>query len=259
MIAVAVLIFPALLGFCAGFELPTLVAAESSKPHVVMLVAENEYQTQTTLPLFAQHHLQAYRTTFVFAEPQDDNRLVGIEAVELADVLLISVRRRTLPPEQLDVIRRYVAAGKPVIGIRTASHAFCLRQQDPPPGRAAWPEFDRQVFGGNYTNHHGNSLQATVSLEDQVLQRSPRLLRGLESTGPFAAGGSLYRVSPLADGSVVLLIGRVHSASPEPVAWTYRRADGGKSFYTSLGHADDFGGEFLPRLLVNALEWSTEE
>ena len=53
----------------------------------------------------------------------------------------------------------------------------------------------------------------------------------------------------------VLLEGVVEGHAPEPVAWTFRRADGGKSFYTSLGHVNDFHGPILPPLLLNAIEW----
>ena len=242
----------------AVFLFPAWAQAQTPGPHVVMLVAEREYNTHETLPAFAKEFLADYRTTFVFEDGDDRNRFLGIEAVESADVLIVSVRRRTLPREQLDVIRRYVAAGKPVIGIRTASHAFSLRNKEPPQGKAAWPEFDGQVFGGNYTNHYGNALKATVTVAEPKAKPAGRLLRGLETTEPFAAGGSLYRVSPLAAGTTVLLVGQVEGESPEPVAWTYRRADGGASFYTSLGHADDFRGAVLPRMLVNAIAWSVE-
>jgi hypothetical protein len=119
-----------------------------------------------------------------------------------------------------------------------------------------WPEFDRQVFGGNYTNHYGNELKAMVSVVDPPPAASEVLLNGIELTQPRASGGSLYRVSPLAPGTGVLLVGRVSGQPPEPVAWTFRRADGGKSFYTSLGHVDDFRGPLLPQLLVNAIDWS---
>lgn len=230
--------------------------ADAPQPHVVMLVAEREYNTDQTLPVFARQHLnEDYQSTFVFADPKDANRLVGIEAVKSADVLLVSVRRRTLTKAQLDVVREYVAAGKPVIGIRTASHAFCLRNQTPPEGRVAWPEFDQQVFGGNYSNHYGNALKTTVALAPIPQGHGSAVLRGLESTQPFTAGGSLYRVSPLSSGTTVLLTGRVDGKPSEPVAWTFRRKDGGKSFYTSLGHVEDFKGDVLPSLLVNAIDW----
>jgi len=244
------------LVFCA---ISTSALADAPKPHVVMLIAEREYQTDQTLPVFAKQFLdESYRTTFVSADPDDPNRLVDIAAVKSADVLMVSVRRRTLTEDQLDVVRGYITSGKPVIGIRTASHAFSLRNAEPPEGRAGWPEFDAEVFGGNYSNHHGNSLKVIVTREKPSAEPT-RLLRGLESTAPFIAGGSLYVVSPLAGGTQVLFTGRVEGKPPEPVAWTYQRADGGKSFYTSLGHVDDFRGEVLPKLLVNAIAWCLEK
>ena len=54
---------------------------------------------------------------------------------------------------------------------------------------------------------------------------------------------------------LLVLEGVVEGHAPEPVAWTFLRTDGGKSFYTSLGHVDDFRGPVLPRLLLNAIEW----
>ena len=38
--------------------------------------------------------------------------------------MVVSARRRVLPKGQLDALRKFVAEGKPVVGIRTASHAF---------------------------------------------------------------------------------------------------------------------------------------
>lgn len=242
------------------FVLCSLSARGDSAPHIVVLVAEREYETEKTLPAFAEKHLQEYRTTFVFESPEDRNALVGLDAIETADLLVVSVRRRTLPASQLDSIRNYVSSGRPVIGIRTASHAFCLRNQDPPEGRAAWPEFDRQVFGGNYTNHHGNALKATVRLVEHRTGRiASRLLEGLQQVDSFTAGGSLYQVSPLAKGATVVMTGRVEGSMPEPVAWTFSRADGGKSFYTSLGHVDDFQGDVFPVLLRNAVAWAVTD
>lgn len=69
-------------------------------------------------------------------------------------MLLVSVRRRFPLAAQLQVVREFVDSGRPVVGIRTASHAFA--GQSPPPGHAAWNEFGPQVFGGNYRGHHGN-------------------------------------------------------------------------------------------------------
>lgn len=232
---------------------------EGGKPHVVMLIGEQEYETDKSLPVFAREHLQQFRTTLVFADPSDRNQFPGIQAVKTADVLIVSVRRRTLPKEQLDIVRSYVGSGKPIIGIRTASHAFTLRNQEPSAGLDSWPEFDKVVFGGNYTNHYGNDLKVTLVAVGNLSDQSASLMDGIEINDQLEAGGSLYRVSPLSAGTQVLINGKVSGHDPEPVAWTFQREDGGKSFYTSLGHVDDFRGHLLPHLLDNVIAWSLDK
>ena len=67
----------------------------------------------------------------------------------------------------------------------------------------------------------------------------------------------LYKSQPLADGATALLFGRVGERQPhEPVAWTYVRADGGRVFYTCLGHPDDFKLADVERLLMQAIDWA---
>ena len=65
----------------------------------------------------------------------------------------------------------------------------------------------------------------------------------------------MYCVSPLEEEADVVVEGVVEGHAPVPVAWTFRRADGGKSFYTSLGHIEGCGGGVVPHLLSNAIEW----
>ena len=226
---------------------------DSKRPHVVMLVAEREYATMRSLKEFAQEHDKTCRATIVAEDPDDRNSLVGLECLQNADLLLVSVRRRTLPDEQLDQIRKFVASGKPVIGIRTASHAFSLRNRQPPDGSAVWQDFDQMVFGGNYTNHHGNDLQVELSAVETGSNHP--IMKGINSSRRYLSSSSLYRVSPLLAKTEVLMRGRVKGHASEPVAWTFRRADGGKSFYTSLGNTEDFKGDVLPLLLVNAISW----
>ncbi len=233
------------------------VFQHDTRPHVVFLIGEKEYRTNETLPRFALEQLgKDYRVSFVFADTTDRNQFPGIKALEDADILFVSVRRRTPPPEQLDVVRQHVAAGKPVVGIRTASHAFTLRGKPAPAGLASWPEFDAQIFGGNYSNHHGNKLIATVNIIPE--HAGHPILDGV-ATAAFTSGGSLYVVTPLAAGTSPLLMGRVAGHGPEPMAWTFTRADGGRSFYTSLGYPDDFQTPAFVRILKNAIDWVAEE
>lgn len=75
---------------------------------------------------------------------------------------------------------------------------------------------------------------------------------GIES---LRIGGSLYKVAPLHAKCVPLMNAQVDGKPVEPIAWTFERADGGKSFYTSLGHEKEFEQECFVRLLENAIQW----
>ncbi|GIW98187.1 MAG: hypothetical protein KatS3mg111_1520 [Pirellulaceae bacterium] len=223
--------------------------------HLVMLIAEDEYGTEETLPDFAARHLgQHFRVTTLYGSQQERHRIVGSQAIDEADVLLISIRRRALPEEDLERIRRFVAAGKPMIGIRTASHAFSLRGQEPPPGHAVWETFDPDVWGGHYAGHHANDLTCRVVPGEGDALEHP-IVKAAQVAG-FPAGGSLYRVSPLEPGAGVLAWGMAAGVDPQPVAWTFVRRDGGRSFYTSLGHPRDFDTAEFPALLAAAIHWT---
>ncbi|MEZ6128286.1 MAG: ThuA domain-containing protein [Planctomycetaceae bacterium] len=223
------------------------------RKHLVVLCAEQEYRTRESLPRFAREHLgHDFRVTFVWDDTADRNSLPGIEAVADADVLLISVRRRTLPAEQLKFVRDFVAAGKPVIGIRTASHAFCLRGKEPPADLENWTTFDKEIFGGNYTNHHGSGPKTTVTRPAELSPSAAEIIRDID-VRKLVGNGSLYKVSPLTDSTSPVLLGSIPNAAREPVAWFNKRSDGGTSFYTSLGHIEDFANVEFQKLLKNVL------
>jgi type 1 glutamine amidotransferase len=240
----------AILAALAG----TLHAADARKK-LVMLIAEPEYQTATTLPEFAAKFLEKdYRVVIVSGTPgANEMSFDHIEEVASADLLLVSVRRRTPPVAELDVVRRYVAAGKPVVGIRTASHAFALgKGQKLGEGQADWPQWDEQVLGGNYGNHHPKSPPIAVAALDA---KNP-ILRGVKV--PFTSESTLYRNTPLRAGAHALISGTIPNQPTEPLAWTFKRADGGKTFYTSLGSPTDFQNESFTRLLKNGIDWAAK-
>lgn len=222
------------------------------RPHLAIIMAEDEYRTNETLPQYALNPLGKYfRVTLIHGSARERNDIPGLDAVKQADALLISVRRRVLPEAEMKILKEFAAAGKPVIGIRTASHAFSLRQAEPPAGFADWPELDAEVFGGNYHNHYGNELVSTV----HVAQIDHPILAGLPG-GNFRQGGSLYKTAPLKAGTTILMTGTVENEAPEPVAWTFVRENGGRSFYTSLGHVDDFKNPVFQTLLLNGIQWT---
>ena len=96
--------------------------------------AKKEYNTAQTLPAFAETDLKplGYRITIIRDEDADKNNFPGlIPALRQADLLFLSVRRRTPPIAQLDAVRAYLASGRPLAGIRTACHSFLLLRAEP--------------------------------------------------------------------------------------------------------------------------------
>lgn len=229
---------------------------------IVMLIGDDEYKTEVTLPAFAETDLKPIDldVTIIHADPKDKNQFPGMaEALKNADLVLVSVRRRTPPKEQLDALKAHVAAGKPLVGIRTASHAWSVRDKKQvealeKQGLATWDQFDADVLGGNYTNHHGNNLKSTISLIDGA--GSHAILRGV-NVAEVPSNGSLYKVSPLAPSTTSLLLGTIPDQKPEPVAWTNLSGEKkARVFYTSLGHAQDFENPAFRKLLQNGVLWS---
>lgn len=230
--------------------------ANDKRPEIAIVINEPEYQTAETLTQFAESHLRRdHRLRFFYGSEADNNLFPSIESIADADLMILSVRRRTPPKEQLNAFRAFIAAGKPVIAIRTSSHPFHLRNQQPAGGYTDWPSFDADVVGGNYTNHYGNESVAAISMIPQ--QTGHPILKGV-AVEPFAAGGSLYKVSPLSSKATPLLIGRIDGQTPEPVAWTYIRNDSGRTFYTSLGAVKDFENPSFTTMLRNAVDWALE-
>jgi nicotinamidase-related amidase/type 1 glutamine amidotransferase len=234
--------------------------AADRRPRVVIVMAEPEYKTDRTLPEFAAKELgKDFRVSLIFGSQTDRADLPGLESIADADAILVSVKRRPLKPEQMKLLRDYVARGKPVLGIRTASHAFSLRGKQPPAGLEVWESWDADVFGGHYVGHHGKGPQVKL----RVVRKAAGgpILQTVDVAGntgePLVGNGSLYRVRPLGKLARPILIGSIPGKEEEPIAWTNQRADGGKSFYTSLGHPDDLSEPAFRQLLVSALRWLT--
>jgi putative heme-binding domain-containing protein len=224
------------------------------RPRAVCLIGEDEYKTEVTLPAFAAKELEplGVRCTFVIADPRSPNDFRGVEALNDANLLILSVRRRAPKAEQLAIIRQYALSGRPVVGIRTACHAFDVRGKAPA-GHAEWTTFDPDVLGGHYTGHHDNNLHPKVTLAPG--DTAHLITRGIET--PFVSHGSLYKVNPLAAGTQALLLGTIPGHPPEPVAWVNMRGRA-RVFYTSLGHPDDFELASFRTMLRNAVLWALD-
>lgn len=229
--------------------------------HLVLMIGEDEYRTWETLPLFAKEELEplGHRVSLVHANPEDKNDFPGlVETLREADLLLISVRRRTPHREQLAAVRAFLDSGKPVLGIRTASHAFSPlpKEKDLPldPRLDVWLGFDATVLGGNYTGYYRDEAKSALQVAPGAEEHP--ILRGLSTSG-WLGHPKLYKTSPLAVGAQPLLVGTVAGQPSEPVAWTHHYGPTqARVFYTSLGGVEDFQEASFRRLLRQAIDWA---
>ncbi len=240
--------------------LPQMTRA-AAPGHIVFMIGEEEYHTWETLPEFAEKELKplGHRVTIINADATDKNNFPGlVEALRDADLLFLSVRRRTPLAEQLNAVRAHLAAGKPLVGIRTASHAFALlpKQTLTDPKLAVWQAFDPEVLGGHYTGHYGKD-QVTVTLAPAAATHPT--LSGV-AVDQIVGHGGLYKNTPLEKSATPLLIGAIAGQPAEPVAWTHLYgAKQARVFYTSLGHWDDFQAPVFRRFLANGVAWALGE
>ena len=140
--------------------------------HVVLVSGDEEYRSEETLPqlakILATHH--GFKCTVLFAiDPKDGtinpnvtDNIPGLEQLKTADLMVIFTRFRNLPDDQMKHIVEYVEAGKPIVGLRTATHAFkpAARARTPSTTRDSKAPgyeggFGKQVLGETWVNHHG--------------------------------------------------------------------------------------------------------
>ena len=205
---------------------------------VCLISGSEEYESDRTLAGFQQYLESRYPVKCTLLKALGTTDLPGLEALENTDVALLFTRRLTLPDDQLHKIKWYIRSGKPLVGVRTASHAF-----------QNWLELDAQLFGGSYKGHLRNDLTQRASVAPGAAKHPV-----LQGVGTLASLGSVYRTSPLSDHCTVLL----NATSPEgtePCTWVRTDRDG-RVFYTSLGAQQDFENASFLRLLTNALFWT---
>jgi len=203
-----------------------------------MLSGSFEYDSETSLAIFQDYIEKNYpvQATQIIYQNEDDDQ--SLELLQDTDVLLVFTRRLNTRGKELSRFKEYCDAGKPIVGVRTASHAY-----------QNWLDFDKEVLGGNYQGHYGAGLIAHAEVNPHA--KDHPVLQGISN---FDSYGSLYKNPSIATDTTLLLTGKTEKHT-EPVAWT-RSHRGGRVFYTSLGHQRDFEVEMFLHLLANAVLWA---
>ena len=198
-----------------------------------------EYQSEASMKAFSAWMEKHYEVKFTASWGHDGiEKLPNLEALAQADLMFVFARRMKLVEPQMKLIRAHWEKGKPIVGVRTASHAFQKADNE---------IFDRQVMGGNYQGHFSDERVKVTHL----LKGHP-VLRGVK----VFPSGKLYKAGPLAKGTTVLQQGDI-GTDKQNVSWV-NTWKGGRTFYTSLGIPEDFKDKDFKQMLVNAIYWTSE-
>jgi hypothetical protein len=253
--------------------------------HIVFVVGDQEYRCEESMPqlariLAAQH---GFRTTVLLPlnratgeiDPMTMDNIPGLENLAKADLMVMFTRFLELPDEQMKHIIDYTSSGKPIMGLRTATHAFnYVKRKDSPYTRYSYRSEDpkggwgRLVLGETWINHYGaHQKESTRGVIAVGMEKHP-ILRGVADIwGP----SDVYGITALPEDAQPLLMGQVLSgmsaADPPnpakkllPVAWvrsfTGEKGRAARVFTTTMGHAGDLQNEDFRRMLVNACYWA---
>jgi type 1 glutamine amidotransferase len=267
---------------------PHLVVYQDDKgpgrgKHIVFLAGDHEYRSEESLPalarILAKHYgfkCSVFFTTDPktgFIEPGSSN-IAGLEALKTADLLVIFLRFQDFPDDQMQHIVDYLDRGGPVVGFRTATHAFQIKRPDAKFLKYHWQTkegypggFGRQILGETWVSHYGTNHKMSSRLVLQTDQLTHPILRGVKDVWVQSGG---YMANPI-EGSVILAKGQIlDGMTPDsqpaagkeqvPVAWyrTYKSSSGksGRVFTTTHGASEDLLNDGFRRMSVNACLWA---
>jgi Trehalose utilisation len=258
---------------------------------IVFVSGDDEYRSEEGLPqlakILAVRH--GFHCTVLFAidpkdgtiKPDQQDNIPGLEALDSADLMVILTRFRDLPDDQMEHVVKYVESGKPIVALRTATHAFSM-QKHKTFARYDWQSkewsggFGRQVLGETWINHHGHhGKESTLGLIAPGAKDHP-ILRGIHDGDVWGPTDVYATRLPMPPTCHSLVLGEVlsgmHTTDPPvkgkqndpmmPVAWinSFTSPSGkmGRVFTTTMGASQDLENEGLRRLLVNACYWALE-
>lgn len=245
--------------------------------NIVLIAGDEEYRTEESCPMLAKLLSQrfGFNCTVVFPmsadgkyiDPNNQKSLPGLESLAKADLMIIGTRFRQPSDKDYGYIADFLNAGKPVIGFRTATHAFTGKGQT---GDFKWREFGPKILGEGWVNHHGrHKSEGARGIIDKTNAKHPILNSVKDVFGPSDVYG-IRRVTP--ENATILMHGQVtDSLDPKskavagkkndpmmPIAWLrgYTAPNGkssGQAFCTTFGASVDFKNAGLRRMMVNAV------
>lgn len=255
--------------------------------HIVLVSGDEEYRSEEALPqlgkILAVRH--GFTCTVLFAinpetgeiDPNNQKNIPGLENLADADLMIIATRFRDLPDEQMKHIDDYLHSEKPLIGMRTATHGFQMKQSETYKhysNNAPGGGFGRKYLGEKWVAHHGgHGSESTRGIVSPMGDRHVinRGIRGKSVWGPT----DVYRVRlPMPESCKTIFFGMVLDGMEQdsdglaneknnpmmPVAWIQEHDAGEgmpvRTFATTMGAATDLVAEGTRRMMVNSVYWT---
>jgi hypothetical protein len=254
-----------------------------AQPRIVLIAGDQEYRSEESIPALAKilETRHGFHCTVLYStnrktgaiDPSTMDNIPGLEALRQADLMVLFTRYLELPDDQMKEIIDYTNSGRPIVALRTSTHAFNYSKHlDSPYAKYGAQSKDggygRQVLGETWIAHYGaHQKESTRGVVVAGMQDHP-ILRGVRD---IWGESDVYEITTLSGDSRPLVMGQVllgmdPSSSPDPgkklmpVAWikTYTGETGktARVFMTTMGHVMDFKNEGFRRLMVNACYWA---
>ena len=209
----------------------TFEGADENAKHIVLISGDEEYRSEEALPqlakILSKHH--GFKCTVLFAQEESKpgiinanyvNNIPGLDALTLADMMIVFTRFRALPDNQMQFIDDYLKSGKPVMGIRTATHAFNFGEGSTSNfqhygnyykgDKSEWEGgFGRFILGEHWINHHGHHKhQSTRGIVADGAEATG-IVNGIED-GDVWGASDVYGVRlPLVGDAQPIILGKV--------------------------------------------------
>ncbi|MEO1528728.1 MAG: hypothetical protein AAFX06_25185 [Planctomycetota bacterium] len=249
-------------------------AKGESQGKIVLVAGDEEYRSEESMPMLAKilsvHHrfdcvvLFAMSADGSYIDPNNQEGITGFENLDDADLMIIGTRFRKPSAGQAKHITAFLDEGKPVIGVRTSTHAF---RGDLKFGNMEYGKFGIRILGETWVSHHGKHKKEGAR---GVVEKENEGHPILNSVADIFAPSDVYGVTHLTDDDMVLMRAavtetldpkskNVEGGKNDPMqafVWLHPyESPGGKSglsVCTTAGASVDFVSEDLRRLVVNA-------
>ena len=261
--------------------------------HIVFLAGDEEYRSEEALPMLAkilsQRH--GFRCTVLFSvdpdgtiNPKSSTSLSNPAALDSADAVVMLLRFRAWPDEDMARFEARLRAGTPIVALRTSTHAFNGFAKG-----SRWESwnynnqggFGKRVLGETWLTHWGrHKVEATRGV---IETGGSRAIRCCAAIAGIFGDTDVYEAYPPADATILVRGLVLKSLAPDaapadyrkarstdkqeqgindpamPVVWTrLNRNDNGTTnriLTTTMGSATDLEDEGLRRLVVNGVYW----